>query len=357
MKIVIPIFCFGKGGGNRVLSELANNWQKQGHDVCFLTFSSSSLPRFPTSAKIIWIDKKSCSVDFNSEGAFKLTAFAEVLKLRKGIERYCSDADIVIANQALTAYSVRFANVEAKKFYYVQANEAGYEFAYSSIKNKVAGFISFLTYKLNLKYIVNSPIYFNLYGIQAVAYIPPGIDYEIFGFRERIINKESFTIGCVGRFEIFKGTIYVYRAFVQLKKAGYPVKLRVAFGMLDNIDSEFKDDIEVCNPQCDVELSEFYKGIDILVSPGSVQFYAHHYPVMEAMACGTPTITTGYLPADNSNSWIVPPKSPKDIVSRVLDIIEHPEVVHKKLMLAHSNVAVYKWPEISKKFIEIFTQY
>lgn len=356
MKIVIPIFRFGSGGGNRVLSELANYWERDGHQVTFLALANSAQPRYPTSAAIIWVDRQGHKVSTNIESRHKTNVLSEILALKRGIEKQCQDTDILLANQALTAYSVRFAKSVAKKFYYVQADEAGYEFAYPTIKNKISGLICRYTYNLKLNFIVNSPIYFNLYGIKAISYIPPGIDYSIYDFSPKSINKKAFRIGCIGRFEIFKGTLCVYNAFIQLKRAGYPVKLWVAFGALDEKSLQFKEDIEFFYPQSDSELSKFYKEIDILVSPGTVQFYAHHYPVMEAMSCGTPTITTGYLPADLSNSWLVPPQSSDEIVRQVLDIVNNPDITSKKINLAYSNIAVYKWSDISRKFIQIFSK-
>ncbi len=356
MKIIIPVFAFGKGGGNRVLSKLANHWIQMNHEVCFISFANSITPYFKTTAEIFWIDEQGRRVTENLQHkVLKINKIKQIFILRKAIERLAIDADIILANGALTAYSVKLAKIKAEKNYYIQANEADYEFHYSTLKHKIMGALCFGSYKLGLKVIVNSPIYYNLYGMRAVSYIPPGIDYAIFKPERKENARDSFIIGCIGRFEKFKGTIFVYDAFVKLRSRGIPVKLKIAYADLNGINLKFKDDIIFCTPKDDNELSDFYNSIDVLVSPGTIQYYAHHYPVMEAMACKTPTITTAYLPADLSNSWLVAPMSSEQIVAQVLNIMENPTEVGQKIELAYQNIQVYKWEVIASKFIEVFT--
>jgi len=56
MRIIIPVLGFGRAGGNRVLSEFANEWVKQGCKVDFLCPDSSDEVYFPTSARVLWVD-------------------------------------------------------------------------------------------------------------------------------------------------------------------------------------------------------------------------------------------------------------------------------------------------------------
>ena len=58
-------------------------------------------------------------------------------------------------------------------------------------------------------------------------------------------------------------------------------------------------------PNCDSELADYYRSIDILIAPSFLQLGAYHYPVIEALACGTAVITAGYLPGNKYNSWIL----------------------------------------------------
>ena len=56
MRILIPVLGFGRGGGYRVLSELASAWTRAGHEVTMLVHREAGTPYFPTNARIIWSD-------------------------------------------------------------------------------------------------------------------------------------------------------------------------------------------------------------------------------------------------------------------------------------------------------------
>ena len=74
-KILIPVCGFGKSGGYRVLSELANNWINKGHEVAFICFYVSDLPYYPVQADIIWLnisgEKVARNIDVKVKANFK----------------------------------------------------------------------------------------------------------------------------------------------------------------------------------------------------------------------------------------------------------------------------------------------
>ena len=356
MRILIPILGFGKGGGNRVLSELANYWLKDGHDVVFISLNDSSSPYFPTDAKIIWIDESGKSTYSNvSKGKRNVfSVFTEIKRLKKALDAIGNDFDVILANQAMTSYSTYFSKATATKYYYIQAYEAGYNFYKFSLKNYIMGTLCYLTYELPLIKIVNSPIYFKYKNIRAKYYIPPGVDFSKFYHKSDFVNKDTFIMGCVGRLEKYKGTLDVYEAFKTLIDRKVSVKLYVAFGDLKNYDEKYLEHINVFVPKNDAELGDFYRSLDVLISPGTVQFYAHHYPVMEAMASKIPVITTGYLPADRSNAWIVGPYSPEQIVEAVLNIKNNPSLSKNKADLGYNNIQYYHWTTIASDFLRVF---
>ncbi|MEN5233468.1 glycosyltransferase family 4 protein [Sphingobacterium faecium] len=359
MRIIIPIVSFGKGGGNRVLSELSNSWIDAGVEVIFICFGNSEDPYFKTNAKIIWIDYNGNQLD---DSTFRIrnkeNLVRRVIALTKALNRYTLDGDIVLANEAVTAYPVSFMKRKAKKVYYIQADEADYSFFYSSLKSKLMGLISYLTYYLPLIRVVNSPLYYRYNNIRSKFYIPPGMDFEKFRPNDTPKEMTPFIIGCIGRFEKFKGTADVLQAFKLLVDSGYNVILKVAYGDNSSIEEKYLDKIEVIIPKNDIELGYFYRSLNVLISTGLVQHYAHHYPVMEAMACEIPTITTGYLPATKANSWLVGPNSPSCIMKSVkfLYDINNQAIVEEKISLAYKEVQAYGWPTVSREFLEILKE-
>lgn len=361
MKIAIPIVFFSKPGGARVLSMLASEWVAAGHTVTFLCTAHSDVPYYPTSAEIVWLDDDGFAVASNrNDGLCELGGKKFVLNnlfaLLKGINRYASDYDVVLANLNLTAWSVFFSRTKAKKFYYVQAYEPEYYESRTDKRAVVLNYLARFTYWLPLHRIVNAPLYLSYKWLKAEYYVPPGIDFDAFYQKQPTNTGPSgrpVILGCIGRKEIEKGTRYVFEAFEILLRKGHNVELHVAFGNLP-AEQTAHPKCKIIIPKNDKELGEYYRSLDIMIAPGLVQLGAPHYPVMEAMACGVPVVTTGYLPATNDNAWIVPVKDAPAIASAVIDILADTERAKTKIAHGTEAIADYTWPAVSKKMAGIF---
>lgn len=355
MKIVIPVTGFGKSGGYRVLSELANNWIKLGHEVIFISHVKSIPVYFPTIAKILWIDNSGNECNFQEKSEDYLLKkgilqfFLTLNSLRVALNNFCDGYDIVLANHSFSSYPVYLSKFKGKKWYYIQAYEPEYYAMSKGVKNKIFRYLSYLSYYFPLEKIVNSHIYCDYKNIKTDKIVYPGLDLKTFYSKKDIgkLNK-PLRLGIIGRKEIFKGTKYAYEAFEKLRK-NLDTELWVAFG-----DSEIKDKcIKNYQPKSDSDLSDFYRNIDILIASGTVQLGAVHYPVIEAMSCGTPVITTAYYPANNTNAWVVPIHNSSSIVESVLDIIEN-ENVSDKIFKSLSDVNQFEWESIALKMIRRF---
>ncbi len=362
MKILIPVIGFGAAGGYRVLSELANQWQSDGHLVDFLVDERSAEPYFPTQAGIRRFAKNgrvSDEITPGKGGGFSSSgnAFSIYRGMWSALKNIGAGYDVILANHSLTAIPVALARVgAAKKFYYVQAYEPEYYALEKGKKPLVLKWLSILSYKLPLRQIANAPIYIGYHGVRAKHWIPPGVDEKIFyrrAFPPLFGPMQPWTLGVIGRREPSKGTRYVLNAFEELARIDPYVRLKVAFGNLP--EGWHHDRVEVVIPRNDGELAEYYRSVDILIAPGTVQLGACHYPVLEAMACGTPVVTTGYLPADNDNSWIVPVADSTAITVAALSIkAMRPDALQRKLDAANNSISVFAWRRISKQFIELF---
>ncbi len=353
MKILIPVLGFAHYGGFRVLSKLANEWIKAGNHVDFLCLSSSAKPYFPTQANILWIDHKARFVETNSgiDSTSKLKVLKNIRTLRRGISKIGNSYDVVMANLSFTAFAVYYAKCTAKKYYYIQAYEPEYYENSSGIKGWVAHFLSKKSYSLKLERIVNSTIYFSYKNLRADKCIYPGLDLATFHPKQHISSHTPIRIGCIYREEEHKGIKYVIEAFGKLssKNAG-AATLHLAFAPLSMSNSY----TVVHTPNGDHELADFYRYIDILVAPGTVQHGAVHYPVIEAMSCQTAVITTGYYPANNANSWIVPIKDADAIVAAIQDIVDKPEAAQKKIQLAYEAIKQFDWPIVAQQLYGYF---
>ncbi len=353
IKILIPIIGFGNAGGYRVLSELANHWIDIGFIVDFLVEKETGKPYFPTTANIIYYNKKK-----KIAGFFKLNNFLAMYSgMALAISYLKNEYDFILANHSLTTYPVLFSGKSKSiKAYYIQAYEPEYYSLRRGLKNKILQFLSWLSYKLPLEQITNAEIYIAYNEIYATKWFPPGVDKNIFNRRTDIPNlSSSLTIGIIGRIEKTKGTFYAIEAFKKLVDKYPEMHLKIAYG---NIHEEWKSNrVSVVIPENDNELAEFYKTIDILIAPGIVQLGACHYPVIEAMCCGTPVITTGYYPANDQNSWLVPIKDSNSIIDAVDKIIHSDKTdIENRLNQAHMDTIPFHWEKVAKEFADEITR-
>ncbi len=348
LNILIPMLSFGKAGGIRVLSQLAKNWREMGANVTLLVFYESEDPYFPVDVKTIWIDENGQQVDNNKKiFKHKNSGIKRVIALFKYLRRHSEKFDIVLANSNLTSWPVWIGS-KSTNFYYIQA----YEVEFSSkggIKAQLKRMVAYCTYFLPLRKVVNADIYKKYKNLRAKNVIPPGLDLTIYYPKKlSFTNNRELVVGCIGRNEEWKGSDDVSEAVKILHEKGYNVKFKVAFNPVKY------DKHDLVKPDGDENLADFYRSLDVLVAPGHIQLGAVHYPVIEAMACKTPVITTGYYPANNENAYIVPIKRPDVIAETIIGILEDYENAIEKADIAYNTISQFDWKKVSSEFIDVF---
>lgn len=348
LKILIPILTIGKEGGYRVLSELSNHWTKMGHEVCILTYHENKSPYFPINAPIIWVDEYGISREGNTE---EFKSKNSGYKRAKGIYKYLKlnseKYDIVLANHNFSVWPILMGS-KTNNFYYIQAYEP--EFYYGKgIKLAIQRRMAWATYYMPLTRIVNSKYYTRYKNLKSNNVVFPGLDLDIYYPKKiEVENKSCLIVGCIGRKETWKGAQDVALAVKMLQDRGLNVKLKVAFSPVEGCDHE------LIQPHGDKNLADYYRSLDVLVAPGHLQLGAVHYPVIEAMACNVPVITTGYYPADDKNSFIVPIKRPDKIADRLEEIYNDYSLALEKTKIAQNDILQFDWNVVSKEFIDIF---
>ena len=93
-----------------------------------------------------------------------------------------------------------------------------------------------------------------------------------------------------------------------------------------------------------------------MVAPGTLQLGAIHYPVIEAMAVGTPVITTGYYPASEKNAYIVPVSAPEKIAETIESIINNYEEAINRAQVALHDIQAFSWDNVCEKMLDIIKE-
>jgi len=347
VKILIPIFGFGRQGGYRVLSRLASEWVNAGHHVDFLVPEGSDRPYFETLGGVRRVAQGGLLHEGSSD-APEMPGSRRFQLLRKGLRHLSNEYDFYLANQAFTPWLLLGSGIPRSKWiYYIQAYEPDF---FMPARKPLHWLLAKLSYAIPAFRIVNSPLYLDYMGIRADYWVPPGIDLDIFRPAPKSRGQDGFVVGCIGRDEPEKGIIYVLQAFERLYEEDSRYSLRVAFG---NLPAGWAHPAaEIVDVKDDERLADFYRSLDVLVAPGTIQHGAVHYPVMEAMACGIPVVTTGYMPANMENAWIVPNRDPTAIVTAVNQIRQGGESA-RKVLQGLSDVAKYSWNIVAKRMMSL----
>lgn len=347
MRILIPVLSLGKSGGIKVLSNLANYWTDMGINVTILISDQLNDPYYPIRCNISYINDEGEIIERCS--GIKTSSFSQLRALYRFLKKHSYSYDAVIANYNLTAYPIALGS-SAKNFYYIQAYEPEFYNEIKSLKKYIYIFLAWFSYFLPLTKVVNSNLYVKYKNIVSNHVIYPGLDLNTYYSKVRKYKdkNENFIIGCIGRDVLWKGSEDVSEAIKLLHKKGYDnIELVVAFHPVSY------EKHKLVQPDGDANLSEFYRSLDILITPGHIQLGAVHYPVIEAMATCTPLITTGYYPSNKKNSFIVKVKDPVDIANKIEYIMNNYDLAIQKSQLGLKDIEQFSWNNIASGFMKI----
>lgn len=368
MRIHIPMVGLGENGGVKVIFKLADYLKDDGYEVVILTFCKDTHKKlnFSTKAKIKYI---------------KLNFLMEKMSLIPGIGVFVkcwylfknlSESNLVIANYFITAYSVWLSHEPKHKLYYCQASEPKFFYKYGQEKfslrkvlkiniiNPIYRCLAKKSYKLGLFMVANNETivkYIKDINKDSGLYIPilpPGVDTSIFKPKWDK-NNELLKVGVIASSNVWKGTKYFLEAINILKKRGINFKVICAFGPPPKgytfVDAQW------VNPRTQKELAEFYRSLDILVSP---MLICNEFPLppLEAMACGVAVVSTAIIYGKHKiHYYKVPPKDSKAIANAIIELIETPDLRKKIAKNGYELSKNYDWEVIYSKFRMILKKY
>jgi len=368
MKITFVTPGTSRTGGIRVLFEVGDRLAGRGHNVTYLSlgFPQHAWFKFKNSVNFLYPEQKYMKLlppflrrynlsDIINYGFIFFQVPYEVESYKILAQSIPRDSHIVVATFCFTAFAVHRANVGVG-YYYIQHYEPLF-----FISNSYLYQVAKETYYLPLNWIVNSS-WANeqlrkRIGRQGPVVVP-GVDARVFFPRE--VSKrggEKFIIS-LGKRDKIKGLNYLFKALEIVKKES-DVKLKlILYGnephlaKMSPIQTEY-----IINPT-DEELSKLYSLSDIAVVPSLYE--SSPLPPLEAMACGTPVVTTRYGTEDycfnEVNSLVVPPADYKALASTILRVLKDEDLRENLRKEGLKTAKLLTWDETTNKVERLFIE-
>lgn len=342
MKITYVLWSTKFTGGSRVIFEIVQRLRNKGHDAGIIAFIKEHNEKtFPYEIPITYV-KRTLISKILSKGFYP---FAH----QKEIERCIPESDVTIASYWLTAHPVYMAN-KGKRTYHMQHHEVVFcqnpylrrlcAETYTLPMNKFANSI-WLKDQIKEKYNLDVPV------------INPGIDLELFrvkGTTEvRDIKKDKTKkVLCLGRTEPWKGLEYATEAMEIVQKK-IPNTELILFGRTNPNIPHVK--YRFVESPSDEELVGLYNMVDAVICPSLYESFP--LPPLEAMACGTPIITTRYGTEDyavhKKNALVVMPKDAKAIADQTVRVLENEYLKELLTKEGLKTVKKYQWDNTIEK--------
>jgi glycosyltransferase involved in cell wall biosynthesis len=353
LKIAIPISRFDSSGGIRVLSVLANGLANRGFRTSFVVPRGRHRPFFPLDDRV---NIHVIGPDFGN--------YPRVSGLMKKVQLAVGSppTEVAIANAFMTAYPVRFNQMigrTKRALYFVQGYEpiAFGEYGHGpawlrALKTRLAG----LTYHIDLECVTNSAwtskMIRQYHNLNSVV-VPLGVDTTIFhpvrSIKEkRALSPVIMTVGNsnpVKRFSLFMET-------VQLLQKKNRCTALVATHDPSLLKSEGLS-AEFASPNDDAQIAALYDKASVFVSTSACEGFG--LPLLEAMACGTPVVTTDSggvrdFCEDGFNCRIVQSARAEDLAQAVEEIRSNTDLESRLIQNGLATARQWPWERLIDSF-------
>ena len=358
MKINFIIFAHTLTGGTRVIMEMINALAKRGHEIVLITKGCpADLDWIELHAKVLYFNRTLLEkmIGFLYRKIFGFQPWPEE-ETRK-ILHIMPKADINIAAISYSGFAVHRAEQGVPLHYSMH-----YEPLVAEDENKKK--IIEAAYFLPIYKIANSTWLAEQIkkhtGQDVAGLVFPALDHGIFYQREKKRPKsrdQKIKIVSLAKYKLWKGTFDVLKAIQIVRDSGY----NVDFSMFGNFDPRTLPDevkhieFNFVGSKKDNALAEFYNNADILISASF--FESFPLPQLEAMACGTPVVTTKYgtedYAIDGENSFVVEPRKPDEMAKAIIRLIETPELYAKFIENGIRTAEQFTWEHAAEQMEKI----
>lgn len=224
-----------------------------------------------------------------------------------------------------------------------------------------------------------------LYGCERskITIIPPGVDTHTYTPSDKEIAKEHIGLSknqklivFVGRIEPLKGidTLLYALKILKTKCPHLPINLFIIGGDMSQQKELWSDELkklEVLRSTLDLttavsfvgrkkpeELPTYYNSADVVVMPSYYESFG--MTALEAMACGTPVITTdvaGIVDITNEkhkNLLITTSNNPLLLATKIRTILQSPTLAKRISKELVTTIQIYDWRYIAEKISQAY---
>lgn len=202
-----------------------------------------------------------------------------------------------------------------------------------------------------------------------VTAIHLGVDASFFSLREpAIIDADLATLGirtpfllAVGTLEPRKNLLTLLRAYSTLPPSVPPLLLvgKHGWGKTSLIDAiaqlGIKDRVHITGYVPDAVLPSLYNAAEIFVYPSLYEGFG--LPVLEAMACGAPVITSNVssLPEVAGNAAVqVDPSRADDLAEAIRTLLESPDMRTRMRQAGIERSQCFTWDKCAQETLDVY---
>ncbi|WP_435156817.1 glycosyltransferase family 4 protein [Haladaptatus sp. DFWS20] len=195
---------------------------------------------------------------------------------------------------------------------------------------------------------------------EVTGIVHPGVDIDQFNpniasFNDALFDRDEFVILFAGRFVESKGIYDLLEAMDKL-----PPKFHlymIGRGDRRKIDEhiqafDLEDSVTIEDSVAHNTLPQYYTAADVVCSPTHYDSFC--MVNVEAMACGTPVVTTDIAGVseyaiDRETALLAPPNDPNELAGALLELAESPKLWKNLRENGRSMVERYSWGNSSQE--------
>lgn len=360
MKINFVIFGTRLTGGTRFVMEIINALAARSHEMSLLSFGRpKDLKWINLKAKTIWANRSLPQKIFGFlyRKAFGFQPFPE--EETRQLIKLMPDCDINVATISYSGFAVVRSGKGIPFQYYMHyeplVREPGYkrkiiEECYYLPTRKITN-SSWLTKQIKERT-----------GQKAVGLVFPAVDHKIFlktKEKQPDLKNRKIKIVSLAKYKWWKGLPDALKAIKMVRDEGYDVDFLTFGNAFDKntLPQEVRNiDFSFVGSKVNEQLAEFYNDADILISAS--YFESFPLPPLEAMACGTPVVTTVYgtedYAFDHKNALVVEPKKPEKMAEAIIELIENEELYNRLREEGIKTAKTFTWEKVAEQIENIF---